>query len=77
MRRFILDRSQDITGISGTGVIAYGIEWLPDGPCDLFWLRTKTTGQYPSIKSLQSIHCYNDNAKVIWVENEHFSEGIQ
>jgi hypothetical protein len=73
MRRFTLDRSQDITGISGVGVIAYGIEWSPDGPCDLFWLRTKTTGQYPSVDVLKAIHCYNDNARVIYVDEYHFT----
>ncbi len=71
MRCFILDRNTDITGISGTGIIAYGVEWEPDGHCDLYWLRTKTTGQYPSVESVKAIHCYNDNARVVWVDSGH------
>lgn len=58
MRRFILQRQTDVTGISGTGIILYGIEWKENGPCDVFWLKTETTGQYPSVERLRQIHCY-------------------
>jgi hypothetical protein len=68
MRRFVIDRSSDITGISGTGVILYGVEWFPGGPVDVYWLKTKTTGQYPSMEVVKSTHCYNDNARVIYLD---------
>ena len=68
MRRFVIDRKQDITNISGTGIILYGIEWFPDGPCDVFWLRTKTTGQYPSIDVVRSTHCYGGNAEIVFLD---------
>ncbi len=71
MRRFRIERQHDITGISGTGVILYGIEWVPDGPCDVYWLRTETTGQYPSLDVVKSTHCYNDNARVVFVDAVH------
>ena len=71
MRRFILDRDTDITGISGTGVIAHGVEWEEGGQAGLYWLGTKTTRQYPDILSVQAIHCYNDNAKVVWIDEDH------
>lgn len=77
MRNFILDRKQDITGISGTGIIAYGVQWTPGGLCDMYWLGTKTTGQYPSIDSIKSTHCYNNNASVIWLQDDHYTEGLQ
>lgn len=67
-RRFVIDRQQDITGISGTGIILYGIEWFVGGPCDVYWLGTKTTGQYPSMAVVESTHCYNNNAQVIYLD---------
>ena len=70
--RFKLVRTTDITGISGTGEIAIGIQW-PDQTCHLFWLKTATSGHYKSIGQLREIHCYNDasghpNARVEWVD---------
>ncbi|SRR5579883_586124 len=69
IRRFVLDRSADITGISGTGIILYGVEWYPGGPVDVYWLKTRTTGQYPSMDVVRSTHCYNDNARVIYLDD--------
>lgn len=70
MRRFYLERAVDVTGISGTGIILYGVEWNVEGPCDVYWLGTKTTGQYPSLAVVRSTHCYNNNAQVVFVD-EH------
>ncbi len=69
MRRFVLNRSQDVTGISGTGVILNGVEHIPGGLCSVYWPKYGTTGQYPSMKVLEAIHCYNGNAVVEWLDN--------
>ena len=71
-RRFKLVRTTDITGISGTGEIAVGVQW-PDQSATLFWLKTETNGYYKSLDQLQQIHCYNDasgqpNARVEWID---------
>jgi hypothetical protein len=75
MRRFIVQRTVDVTGISGTGIILYGVEWVENGPCDVYWLGTKTTGQYPSLKRLEEIHCYAvngvKNAKVVYIDETY------
>ncbi len=70
--RFNLIRKTDITGISGTGKIAVGVQW-PDQTVHLYWLKTGTTGHYKNIAQLESIHCYNDasgqpNASVEWID---------
>lgn len=36
MRRFVLVRHRDVTGVSGTGVVAYGVEF-PDGAAAVRW----------------------------------------
>jgi hypothetical protein len=72
--RFNLTRSTDITGISGTGKVAVGVQW-PDKTIHLYWLKTATTGHYKNITQLESIHCYNDasgkpNARVEWIDQK-------
>ncbi len=75
MRRFVIERTVDVTGISGTGLILSGVEWTADGPCDVYWHRTKTTGQYPSLACVESTHCYASNARVVWLDQEHAPQG--
>lgn len=36
-RRFVLDRNEDMTGVSGTGVVAEGVEFS-DGTCVMRWV---------------------------------------
>jgi hypothetical protein len=37
MRCFTLHRAEDVTGVSGTGLVAWGIEW-PDGTVSMRWV---------------------------------------
>ena len=41
-RRFVLDRNTDVTGVSGTGIVAEGVEFS-DGVCCIHWM-----GGWPS-----------------------------
>lgn len=80
MRRFQLYRIKDITGISGTGVIAEGCEVFTDGPAFLYWIKTGTSGNYPCVldqgegNSIEEIHCYSvrgePNAEIRWIDQE-------
>lgn len=49
MRAFKLVRNADVSGVSGTGVVAEGVVWS-DGEVTLRWL-----GQHPTTEDLQSI----------------------
>jgi hypothetical protein len=66
-KRFKIVRSLDVTGISGLGEIAIGIQW-PDQSCSLYWMKFGTTGSYKNIDQLKSIHCYNNNSLVEWID---------
>ena len=56
MRTFDLQRDDDETGISGTGVVAQGIEF-DDGSVAMKWLTdTASLGYYDSIDELVIIH---------------------
>lgn len=68
IRRFVLNRSEDFSGISGTGVVAEGLEFS-DGSCVLRW-RTKysSTCIYKSILELEHIHGHEGRTKVVFID---------
>lgn len=74
MRRFELRRDVDVTGISGTGVVAEGVEFS-DRTVVLRWLRTgtsrpehvrPTTVVHDDIDSVIGLHGHNGATYVEW-----------
>ena len=68
MRRFVLNRKEDISGVSGVGTVAEGVEFS-DGTCALRW-RTKytCTAIYESILVLEHIHGHNGATEISWLD---------
>jgi hypothetical protein len=67
-RRFNLVRDDDETGISGTGVVAEGIEFS-NGMCALCWLTAMhSVAVYPNVRQLEAIHGHNGRTRVDWIE---------
>lgn len=67
-RRFLLVRHDDETGISGTGVVAEGVEFS-NGWCTMSWLTSMhSVATYLNIKALTAIHGHNGRAVVEWVD---------
>jgi hypothetical protein len=54
-RMFTLVRENDVTGISGTGVVAEGIEFS-DGVAVIRWLDTATARKANGVKPTTVIH---------------------
>lgn len=79
MRSFHLVRDQDVTGISGTGVVAEGVEYS-DGTVALRWLDSgvsepnrqrgvrPTTVMHESIDSVTALHGHNGATHVAWTD---------
>lgn len=68
MRRFHLYRSVDITGVSGTGVIAEGIEFS-DGCVVLRWLsKTPSVIVYMDVADMLIVHGHNGNTTIQWID---------
>lgn len=68
MRMFELHRHEDATGVSGTGVVAEGVEF-GDGRCALRWRTAKTsTACYDSVVDLEAIHGHNGATEVVWLD---------
>lgn len=68
MKQFLLVRNEDETGISGTGVVAEGVEFS-HGECVISWMTThRSIGVYPNIKELINIHGHAGKTVVEWVK---------
>ena len=70
MRRFVLNRRQDTSGISGTGIVAEGVQ-LSSGKCILSWYtRVSSVNIYESIEDLIFIHGHGGNSVIDWIDKD-------
>lgn len=68
-RRFQLDRDEDETGISGTGIVAYGVQF-PDGSCVLRWdTEVTSTVFYASVEDVERIHGHGGRTRLVFVDS--------
>ncbi len=68
MRRFVLNRMEDETGISGTGIVAEGTEFST-GHCALTWLtHTACMAFYDNIKAVETIHGHAGKTKIEFID---------
>lgn len=71
MRKFVLERSEDISGVSGTGIVAEGVEFS-DGTVALRWTSTFPTSvvfHERGIESVQTIHGHNGATRIVFEED--------
>ena len=76
MRMFLLVRDDDITGISGTGTVAEGIEF-DDGSVAMRWHEVEgphyergvraTTVLHQNIRSVEALHGHNGATHIEWI----------
>lgn len=67
-RRFVLERIEDESGVSGTGIVAEGVEFST-GQCALSWLSMNSSvGVYPNIKALERVHGHDGKTLVKWID---------
>lgn len=68
-RRFVLNRLEDETGISGVGLVAWGVEF-PDGRVVMRWASEhRSTALYDSMDDVVIIHGHNGKTRVDWVDD--------
>ena len=68
-RRFLLVREEDVTGVSGEGVVAEGIQYS-DGVCSMHWVvnPARSTTVYNSIDDVITIHGHNGATQVQFLD---------
>jgi hypothetical protein len=68
LKKFVLQRIDDESGISGTGYVAVGV-MFPSGHCTMEWTTdVKSIGYYQSIADLEKIHGHAGKTRVVWIE---------
>lgn len=66
MRTFVLQRDVDVSGVSGTGVVAEGVEFS-DGSAVVHWLgEHSSTVVWPSIESVERIHGHGGATRIVF-----------
>jgi len=68
MKLFLLQRIEDESGISGTGIVAEGAVFS-NGKCVLVWTtKYQSVAVYDSIEELENIHGHNGKTVIVWME---------
>ena len=67
MRMFRMVRDEDVTGISGLGIVAEGIEFS-DGRIVLRWCvgEYRSTVNWDDIAAVEAIHGHNGKTRIEW-----------
>lgn len=70
MTKFVLVRDEDLTGVSGTGIVAEGIEYS-NGSVAITWLTPyRCFANYESIKALEHVHGHSGATRVVRESDE-------
>lgn len=66
MRKFLLVRMEDTTGVSGTGVVAEGVEFS-NGTISLTWMTPyRVYANFESIKAVEHVHGHNGKTTIVF-----------
>lgn len=68
MRRFVLVRAEDVTGVSGIGEVAQGVKF-ESGKVVMEWRGShKSVVMHDSIHALLSVHGHEGRTRVDWLD---------
>lgn len=75
-RRFVLQRYEDETGLSGEGLVAWGV-CFPDGVAVTRWCVTEVrqTCTWRSMDDVFFVHGHQGKTEVVWLDPERHSDG--
>jgi hypothetical protein len=70
-RRFVLDRKVDISGVSGTGIVAQGVEF-DNGKCAVTFVRGPVCSVicYDSLEDVLRVHGHDNTTELHFVDEE-------
>lgn len=68
MRRFVLERHHDVSGVSGTGTVAEGVAFS-DGTAAVHWFGEHASHViWPSIHDVEVIHGHGGATLIEWLD---------
>jgi hypothetical protein len=66
VKRFELVRHEDITGVTGTGVVAEGVQWS-NGQVTVCWRGEHSSiVVWPSMEDAMAIHGHDGATEAVW-----------
>lgn len=79
-QRFVLVRDEDESGVSGTGVVADGVQFRT-GWIALCWRNAGTGGRietaintgmgiYPDLEAVRTVHGHGGKTRIEWVDRD-------
>lgn len=69
MKRFELHRDHDVSGVSGTGIVAEGVEFT-DGASVIRWYGDHpSTVVWASVDAAMAIHGHNGSTRLVWLDD--------
>jgi hypothetical protein len=71
MKLFYLERKIDVSGTSGVGRVAEGVEF-DDGTCALRWISKQcpnSTAVYNSVEDIETIHGHGGVTTIVYIKN--------
>ena len=77
-RRFVLVRDRDVSGVSGTGQVAFGAQY-PSGTVTTQWAAREgmpaQTCVWQSIGDVERVHGHVGATRVVWVDPARDGDG--
>lgn len=68
MRRFVLVRSEDVSGTSGTGVVAEGVQFS-NGRVSIHWIsQYEAVEDVANIAVVEQIHGHEGKTTIEWID---------
>lgn len=69
-RCFVVNRKEDISGVSGVGIVAWGAQF-PNGKVALTWANALTSATwFDDISILEQIHGHGGSTEIIWIDDK-------
>lgn len=76
MRLFNLVRDEDESGVSGTGIVAQGVEF-DNGKVAMSWLsHMQVVHVWDSITALSKTHGHGGKTKVVWIHDTDPADAV-
>jgi hypothetical protein len=67
-RRFQMQRDEDVTGVSGTGVVADGVQF-PSGSVVIQWRgKHSSIVMWPDLSHVEVIHGHDGRTRIVWLD---------
>jgi hypothetical protein len=71
-RRFVLERDDDVSGVSGLGIVAEGVVFF-DGVVALRWTSawpTSVVFHDRGMEAVEAVHGHNGKTRIVWLDPE-------